>query len=102
MKIALVSILSLVASVCLAKAEIPEIVKAQAALMQQQDVRTVIKAVQNTDGNPCMEEGESYEVTLQYRTRFWDPIKSKVRSKWETAKSVNVSKTGDVMEVCAE
>lgn len=73
-----------------------------AAKLKTNDTRTIIKQVENTDGNPCMPEGKSYQVELQVKQASYDRIKNKVVYSWETVKTIGVNKSGSVMEVCAE
>ena len=67
-----------------------------------QSVRTVIKKVNNREGNPCMPEGIYYIVELQVKQASYNPMTSKVIYKWETAKTIHVEKDGLTSEVCAE
>lgn len=80
----------------------PRAVTDAAAKIKSADVKTVITQVTNTDDNPCMPSGVSYNVELKVKKAFWNGIKSKVEYNWETVKQVNVSDKGEVMEVCAE
>ena len=73
-----------------------------AAKMKARDTRTVVKEVENTDGNPCMPEGKSFQVELQVKQASFDREKMKVVYTWETAKTIGVDKAGSIMEVCAE
>lgn len=79
----------------------PKVQKAAASL-KANDTRTVTKIIENTDGNPCLPEGKSYQVDLQVKQAAFNPDRSKVVYKWETVKTINVDKDGNVMEVCAE
>jgi len=81
-------------------AAIPEIVLAKAEELKQTQIRNEITAVENTDGNPCLPEGTSYNVeTLIQKSSIHG---GEVVSKWESVKSVNISATGEVMEICME
>jgi hypothetical protein len=73
-----------------------------AAKLKANDTRTIIKQVENTDDNPCMPEGKSYQVELQVKQAAYDHLKNKVVYSWETVKSIGVDRSGRVMEVCAE
>lgn len=77
-------------------------VEKAAAKMKSGDTRTIIKEVENTDGNPCMPEGKSFQVELQVKQASFDHEKMKVVYTWETAKTIGVDKAGRIMEVCAE
>lgn len=77
-------------------------VEKAAAKMKSADTRTIIKEVENTDGNPCMPEGKSFQVDLQVKQARFDYEKMKVVYTWETAKTIGVDKAGRIMEVCAE
>ena len=77
-------------------------VEKAAAKMKSSDTRTIIKTVENTDGNPCMPEGKSFQVELQVKQASFDREKMKVVYTWETAKTIGVDKAGQIMEVCAE
>ena len=80
----------------------PALVQKAATKMQIDDVRTVITAVKNEDGNPCMPEGLSYNAELQVKQAHYNGEKSNVEYKWETVKNINISTTGEVMEACGE
>lgn len=71
-----------------------------ATKMKANDTRTIVKEVENTDGNPCMPEGKSYQVDLQVKQAAYDHMKNKVVYSWETVKTIVVDKSGSVMEVC--
>lgn len=73
-----------------------------AAAMKANDTRTIIKEVENTDGNPCMPAGKSYEVDLQVKQASYDYMNNEVVYSWETVKTIGVSQSGRIMEVCAE
>lgn len=73
-----------------------------AAKMKLNDTRTVTKKINNTEGDPCFPEGISYNIELQVKKASFDRLKSKVVYAWETVKSINVSPSGEVSEVCAE
>lgn len=77
-------------------------VEKAASKLKANDTRTIIKQVENTDGNPCMPEGKSYQVELQVKQAAYDHEKNKVVYSWETAKTIGVDTAGRVMEVCAE
>jgi hypothetical protein len=80
----------------------PSAVIAAAKAMKSASVRTVTTKVNNTDGNPCIPEGVSYNVELQVKQAAFNRETNKVVYTWETAKTINVSKSGEVSEVCAE
>ncbi len=80
----------------------PAIVQEVAAKMAKTDVRAVIKEVENTDENPCMPSGKSFQVEIQVKQAAYDHEKSKVVYSWESVKTVGVDRNGRVMEVCAE
>ncbi len=67
--------------------------------MKKNDVQTVIKVVENTDGNPCMPEGKSYQVDLQIKRAIIDHETNKIVYRWETVKTVGVDTEGKVMEI---
>jgi len=73
-----------------------------AAEMKAKDTRTIIRDVTNTDGNPCMPEGKSYQVDLQVKQASFNHETNDVDYTWETVKTIGVDKAGHVMEVCAE
>lgn len=77
-------------------------VERAAAEMKESDTRTVIKDVENKDGNPCLPEGKSYQVELQVKQAAYDRLNNRVVYSWETVKTINVDKLGSVSEVCAE
>lgn len=81
---------------------VPTAVTKAANELKAKSVRTVIKKVNNHEGNPCMPEGISYIVELQVKQASFNPMTSKVVYKWETAKTINVEKNGLTSEVCAE
>ncbi|WP_413287719.1 hypothetical protein [Bdellovibrio sp. HCB337] len=83
-------------------ARIPSVVAKVAAAAKISDTRTVVKEIENTEGNPCLPEGKSYIVDIQVKQAAFDYENSKVVYEWETVKSINVEKNGRVMEVCAE
>jgi hypothetical protein len=83
-------------------AGIPAVVQKAATKMQLDDVRTIITAVKNEDGNPCMPEGTSYSAELQVKQAEFNGEKSSVEYKWETVKTINISGKGEVMEACNE
>ncbi len=73
------------------------------AEMVKDDVRTVVREVENTDGNPCMPEGKSFQVDLQVKTAIaFDRDKMETVYEWVTAKTIGVDVDGSVMEICAE
>lgn len=74
----------------------------RAAEARVSDVRTVIKEVENTDGNPCMPEGKSFLVALQVKQAYLNRSNNTYLYLWETAKKISVDNNGNVMEVCAE
>ena len=73
-----------------------------AAEMKSNDVRTITKEIQNTDGNPCQFEGKSFQVELQVKQADFDHLKMKTVYTWQTVKTINVDKEGHSIEVCAE
>ncbi len=73
-----------------------------AKMVKQESVRTLIKEVENTDGNPCMPEGKSYTIDLQVKEAQYDRNKGEIVYDWKTVKSVVSDANGEVMEVCAE
>jgi hypothetical protein len=73
-----------------------------AAKLKANDTRTVIKEVENTDGNPCLPDGKSFLVELQVKQAAFNRETNKVVYSWETVKTVSVDKDGGVTEVCAE
>ncbi len=77
-------------------------VEKAAAKLKDKDTRTVTTEVENTDGNPCMPEGKSYQVDLQVKKAYFNAMQMRTVYSWETVKTINVSKDGRVMEVCAE
>jgi hypothetical protein len=80
-------------------------VKQAAEDLKNNDVRTVITAVTNTEGNPCMAEGKSYSVDLQVKkavTKMNKRGEVTVGYKWETVKTVGVDLEGRIMEICLE
>ena len=77
-------------------------VQKAASKLKANDTRTIIKQVENTDGNPCMPEGKSYQVELQVKQASYNHEKNKVVYSWETVKVIGVDMDGRVMEVCAE
>ena len=81
-------------------ASIPELILAKAEELKQTEIKSVITEVTNTDGNPCLPAGTSYNVDLMVKQAIREDMD--VVHKWETVKSVNVSKTGEVMEICFE
>ena len=83
-------------------ASTPAVVKAVAKQMKADSVKTVITEVQNSAGNPCVPAGLSYNVELMVKTAQFDRMAGKTVYKWESAKLINVSKDGDITEVCAE
>ena len=72
-----------------------------ATTMKTKDIRTIVTEVQNTDNNPCMGEGKSFNVELQVKMGERDAVKGVVY-KWETVRTINVDKDGLALEVCAE
>lgn len=56
------------------------------------NIKTEIRMVENTEGNPCMPEGRSYQVDLLVN----------VETTWAVAKTIGVSLDGKVMDFCAE
>ncbi len=73
------------------------------AEMMKSDVRTVVRDVENTDGNPCMPEGKSFQVDLQVKMALaFNPEKSQIVYEWVTVKTIGVDLDGSVMEICAE
>jgi hypothetical protein len=83
-------------------ASVPNKVTEAAEALTLSSVKTVITKVTNTEGNPCIPEGDSYDVELQVKQANYDREKRKKVYKWETVKVINVSTDGSVMEVCAE
>lgn len=77
-------------------------VEKAAANMKANDTRTVVKEVENTDGNPCLPEGKSHQVDLQVKQAAYDHMTNKVVYTWQTVKTISVDQSGRVMEVCAE
>lgn len=77
-------------------------VKKAALNLKVNDTRTIVKEVENTDGNPCMFEGKSHQIELQVKQVSYDRIKNEAIYSWETVKTIVVDKAGEVMEVCAE
>jgi hypothetical protein len=80
----------------------PKVVSDEAAKIKEKDVKTVTTQVNNSDGNPCLPEGLSYNVELKVKKATWNGIKSKTVYHWETVKEINVSLQGEVMEACGE
>ncbi len=81
----------------------PNVVAKAALEMQTKDVRTVVREVENTDGNPCMPEGKSFQVDLEVKTAAgYDHEKGEIVYNWEVVKTIGVDNEGLVMEVCAE
>ncbi len=73
------------------------------AEMLKSDVRTVVREVENTDGNPCMPEGKSFQVDMQVKTALaFDMEKMETVYEWVTVKTIGVDLDGSVMEICAE
>jgi hypothetical protein len=79
-----------------------EIIWKAAKELQLSSVKTVTTKITNTDGNPCIPEGTSYNVDLKIKQASFNYETNKTVYKWETVKTINVSKDGSVMEVCAE
>jgi hypothetical protein len=79
-----------------------KLIEAAAQKLKANDTRTVITAVKNTDGSPCLPAGTSYNVELQVKQASFDPQAQKIVYSWETVKTINVDNLGVVMEVCAE
>ncbi|WP_142695467.1 hypothetical protein [Bdellovibrio sp. NC01] len=77
-------------------------VEAAAAKIKEESTRTIIKTIDNVEGNPCLPEGKSYLVELQVRQAAYDRIHNKIVYSWETAKTVNVDKSGAISEACGE
>lgn len=100
-KILILATLAISANVLAAPA-VPAAVTKAANSLKAQSVRTVIKKIINREGNPCLPEGTSYNVELQVKQASFNRETSKVVYKWETAKTINVEKSGLTMEVCAE
>lgn len=100
-KLIILAIISISANAFAAPA-VPAAVTKAANSLKAQSVRTVIKKVNNREGNPCMPEGISYIVELQVKQASFNRITNKVVYKWETAKTINVEKNGLTSEVCAE
>lgn len=73
------------------------------ASMQEKDVRTITKEVENKDENPCLPEGKSFQVELQIKSVVkFDYKKMKIIYFWKTVKTINVDKNGHIMEICIE
>ena len=84
-------------------AKTPNAVAKAASEMQSKDVRTVVREVENTDGNPCMPEGKSYQVDLEVKmAQGYDHDKNEIIYSWDVVKTIGVDNEGRVMEVCAE
>jgi hypothetical protein len=77
-------------------------VVAKAAEALKKEIRTITRSVMNKDGNPCMPQGKSWNVDLQVKHSDFDRENNKWVVSWETVKTINVSKEGDVMESCQE
>lgn len=80
----------------------PKAVVSAAKELQLSSVKTVTTRITNTDGNPCIPEGTSYNVDLKVKQANYNRETNKTVYKWETVKTINVSKDGSVMEVCGE
>ncbi|MGE3974112.1 MAG: hypothetical protein AB7F59_06255 [Bdellovibrionales bacterium] len=80
----------------------PNVVNRVAQNLKSQDTRTVIKAIENKEGSPCIPEGRSYQIDLQVKQATWNPLESKVIYNWVTVKTINSDPSGRVSEVCAE
>lgn len=83
-------------------AHVPSAIAKIAANKKITDTRSIVKEVENTDGNPCMPEGKSYVVEIQVKQAAFNYETSKVVYSWETVKTIGVDKHGNEMEVCAE
>lgn len=81
----------------------PAVVEDVAERLKLQDVKKVITEVYNTDGNPCLPEGLSYQMEIQVKTVVgYEPDLEEIIYKWQTVKMVNIDKDGNVMEICRE
>ena len=70
--------------------------------MKTGDVRTVVTQVENTDGNPCMPAGKSYNIDMQVKMAAFDQQTHDVVYHWETVKTINSTADGLISEVCGE
>ncbi len=83
-------------------AGVPAVVKNAAKAMKTSDVRSVVTAVNNQEGNPCIPEGVSYNIDLQVKTAAYNRETQKIVYTWETVKTINSDAAGHISEVCAE
>lgn len=87
------------------EAPAPKAVQNARKQLLKDDVRTTMKSIMNTDGNPCLSEGKSWEVEVQVRktVRALDANENlTTKDEWETIKTVVIDRDGGVMEVCLE
>lgn len=74
-----------------------------AAAMINGDVRTIIREVENTDDNPCMPKGKSFQVDLEVKKAFFNREKLEMEYEWQVVKTIGVDgQDGSIIEVCAE
>ena len=76
--------------------------RSEALDMKRNDVMTSITKVRNTEGNPCLPAGVSYNVDLQVKQDLFDAQLGIHSVEWVTEKTINVTASGLVSEVCAE
>jgi hypothetical protein len=68
--------------------------------LMSNDIQTVVVEDENPNG-PCLPDGASYMVNLQYRQIYWDNILERNVYRWITIKTVNVNrKTGEIIQIC--
>ncbi len=70
--------------------------------LKSKSVRTITHTVNNTDGNPCLPEGISYNIELQVKLATYNGETMGVDYRWETVKLINASQEGSISEVCGE
>ena len=70
--------------------------------MKKEDIRTLVKQVENKEGNPCLPEGKSLIVELQVKQAYFDRVKKQVLYSWQTVKTIGFDKDGHIQQVCAE
>lgn len=70
--------------------------------IRKNNVRTTVKLIQNDENNPCIPLGKSYQVDIQVKRVFYDAVNKRSIARWETVSTLNVSRNGEIMEVCAE
>jgi hypothetical protein len=87
------------------EAPAPQAVQDARAKLVSEEVRTTMHSIMNTDGNPCLSPGKSWQVEVQVKKdeRALDKKGDlTVVSKWETVRTVVIDKDGGVMEECLE